>query len=67
VSAFMRVALLIQHATRRQLSSAASLAPPHCSALSHKRHNCRKKETEHNMCVLIFFYNFYLKHFAFLG
>ena len=32
----------------------ASLAPPYFSILSHKRHDFRKKVTEHEMCVLIF-------------
>ena len=33
---------------------AAFLAPPHFLTLPHKRHDFRKKITEHKMCVLIF-------------
>ena len=36
------------------LPSVASLAPPHLSALSHKRHDFWRKVTEHKMCTLIF-------------
>jgi hypothetical protein len=35
--------------------SAASLAPPHFSILSHKWHDLRKNVTEHKMCFLIFY------------
>jgi hypothetical protein len=54
------VALLIQHATRIAILSAASLAPPHFFTLSHKRHDFPggKKVTERKMCVLIFFTTF---------
>jgi hypothetical protein len=52
--AFMRVDLLFLNATSIRQLSAASLAPPHSSTLSHKRHGFRKKVTEHKMCVLIF-------------
>jgi hypothetical protein len=37
---------------------ASSLAAPHSSALSHKRHDFWKKVTEHKMCVLILSTNF---------
>jgi hypothetical protein len=36
------------------LSSAACLAAPHLSTLSHKRHGFREKVIEHKMCILIF-------------
>ena len=39
---------------RHVMSSAASLALPYFSTLSHKRHNLRKKLIDHKMCVLIF-------------
>ena len=51
-----RVALLIQHTTLMRhivSSSAASLALPHFSALSRKRHDFRGKTIEYRMCVLI--------------
>ena len=34
--------------------SASSLAPPYLSTLSHKRHDFRKKKSQHKTCVLIF-------------
>ena len=55
--ACVRVALLIQHATRMShtvMLFLASLAPPYLSTLSHKRRDFRKKVTEYKMCVLIF-------------
>ena len=36
------------------LSSVAYTAVQNCSALSHKRHDFRRKIGEHKMCVLIF-------------
>jgi hypothetical protein len=53
----VRVVLLIQHATRMRntvSSFLASLAPPHFSTLSHKRHDSRKNVTERKMCISIF-------------
>ena len=35
-------------------SFVAPLSPPGFSALSHKRHDFREKDSEHKMCVLIF-------------
>jgi hypothetical protein len=46
--------------------SATPLFPPHFSALSHKRHDFRENVIELKMCF-DFLYNFYLKHFSFLG
>jgi hypothetical protein len=31
-----------------------ALVPPYFSILSHKRHNCMKNATKHNMSILIF-------------
>jgi hypothetical protein len=49
--------LLIRHAhsmRRIVLSSAACTAPPYLSilGLSHKRYDFRKKDSDHEMCVL---------------
>ena len=38
------------------MSSAASMAPPHFSTLSDKRHDFREKVIEHKMYILIFLY-----------
>ena len=57
----MRVALLIQHATRMRhivTSFATPLAPPYFSTLSHTRHGCRQKVIERKMCFLNFYTNF---------
>ena len=53
-SACARVSSLIQHATRRCLPSAASLAPPHFSALSHKRRDFQEHVVGHKMCIFGF-------------
>jgi hypothetical protein len=47
------------------LPSATCTALPYCSALLHKQHDFRIKVTEHKLCVVIFLYNFCLKHFSF--
>jgi hypothetical protein len=54
-----RVALLIQHATRRHIAI-CSLSGS--TILSHKRHDFRKNITEHKTYIN-FLYNFYLIHF----
>jgi hypothetical protein len=54
-------ALGIQHALRMRriiLPSVTCPAVPYCSTLSHKRHDYRKKVTQHEMCFLIFSKNF---------
>jgi len=51
------VALVKQHAKRMRCivsSSANCPALQYFPTLSHKRHDLRKKVTEHKMCVLIF-------------
>jgi predicted transcriptional regulator len=56
ICVFVRVALLIQHATRMRhivTSFAVPLAPPYFFTLSHKSHDFRKNFTEYKMCVLI--------------
>ena len=40
------------------ISSVVCPAIQHFSTLSHKRHDCRNKVTEHKMCALIFSTNF---------
>ena len=47
-----RVALLIQHQTRRRIVSAASLAPQYFPTFSHKWHDFRENVTEHKMFTL---------------
>ena len=55
VGACARVVLILQHAMRRHIViSAASLAPPYISKLSHKRQDL-KKVIDHKMCVVIFY------------
>jgi len=46
----------IQHAMRvhRVILSVASEAFQYFSTLPHKRHDCRKEDTEHRICVFIF-------------
>jgi hypothetical protein len=46
------------------LSSVTCPVEKYFSTLSHKRHDCRKKVTEHKMCFN-FLYNFCLRHFSF--
>ena len=52
--AYALVALLISMQRATELSSAASLAPPHFSTVSHhKRHDLRK-EVGRKICILVF-------------
>jgi hypothetical protein len=53
----VRVALLIQHATRmRHIVTlfVAPVAPPYVSTSCHNRYDFRKTVIEYKMCVLIF-------------
>ena len=55
----MLVALGIQHAMRKRRIVICGLSD--CTIffiLTHKRHDSRKKDTEHKMCVVILFTNF---------
>jgi hypothetical protein len=60
----VRLALLMQHATRHIVASfVARLTSPGFSKLSHKRHDFRKKVIEHEMCFH-FRCNVFLKHLS---
>ena len=66
--AYARVALLVQHATRIRhilLSFVVSLAPPHFSTLSHKRHDFRKESYLQWNVSFDLLYNVYQKNFSF--
>jgi hypothetical protein len=57
VGVCVRVALLIQHATRMRhivTSFVAPRAPSYFSTMSHKLRDFRKNVIVHKMCVLIF-------------
>ena len=47
------------------LLSMAYLDLLYFSTLSHKHQDFAEKIVEHQMCVSIFLYNFYMKHFSF--
>ena len=49
-----RVALIIQHKTRRHVVICGLSGSTIFLTLSHKRHDFRNKVAEHKMCVLIF-------------
>jgi hypothetical protein len=52
----MSLATVMQHAmhVRRFMSCVAFLALPYISTLSYKRHDCRERVIEHEMCVFTF-------------
>ena len=69
-SEYVSVAFVIQRAQRMRpiiLSSVACVAPQYFSALSHERHDLRRKFTENKTCVLISSDSFFLKNFSFKG
>ena len=64
-SVFCIFALVIQHVMRlRHIAICGLSSSQWFSTLSHKRHNCQKKVTEHKICFN-FVYNVCLKRFSF--